>query len=196
MMIYPLILIHIQIPFSRLQPFFPPATRFKSLTNKQLLALCIGFINGTIHLVQHDILEEIFDAQSQSSFGIALLAKRFVNQNAQTCPLIDAIIVENVDATDGLPAFGQVDHQAELLVAEQVIVAQKKLLDLESGVGHMRPTDPPDVSVVLPKENLSGILGLGTTKRYRVIRDEHFVQFFENTRFSSRLAHNLIVIAR
>jgi hypothetical protein len=146
--------------------------------------------------MQHDIFEEIFDAQSQSSFGIALLAKRFVNQNAQTCPLVDAIIVENVDATDGLSVFIQVNHQAELLVAEQVIVAQQELLNLESSVGHMRPTDSPDVAVVLPKENLSGILGLGTTKRYRVILDEHFVQFFENTRFLSRLAHNLIVIAR
>ena len=146
--------------------------------------------------MQHDIIEKILNAQSQSGFGIALLAKRFVNQNAQTRPLVDAVVVEDVDAADGLSAFGQVNHQSELLVAEQVIVAQKELLNLESGVGHVRPTDPPDVAVVLPKENLSGILGLGTTERYRVILDEHFVQFIEITYFSCRLAHNLIGIAR
>jgi hypothetical protein len=124
------------------------------------------------------------------------LAKRFVNQNAQTRPLVDAVVVEDVDAADGLPAFGQVNHQTELFVAEQVIVAQQELFDLETGVGHVRPADPPDVAIVLPKENLSGILGLGTTKRYRVILDEHFVQFFEITCFSCRLAHNLIDITR
>jgi hypothetical protein len=110
--------------------------------------------------------------------------------------LVDAVVVEDVDAADGLPAFGQVNHQAKLLIAEQVVVAQKELLNLETGVGHVRPADPPDVAIVLPKENLSGILGLGTTKRYRVILDEHFIQFFEITRFSCRLAHNLIDIAR
>jgi hypothetical protein len=110
--------------------------------------------------------------------------------------LVEAVIVEDVDATNGLSAFGQVDHQAELFVAEQVIVAQKELLNLETGVGHMRPTDPPDVAVVFPKANLTGILGLGATERNRVIVDEHIVSFVENTSFSCRLARNLIAYIR
>ena len=146
--------------------------------------------------MQQDILKEIFNAQSQSGLGIALLAESLVDENAQARPLVEAIVVENVDATNGLSTFGQVDHQAKLLVAQQVIIAQKELLDLETGIGHMCPTDPPDVAVVFPKENLTGILWLGTTERYRVIPDEHFVQFIENTRFSSRMAHNLIGSAR
>ncbi len=174
---------HIQISLRGFEPVLSPATKFKSLSDKQLLAFQIGLIDGTIHLVQHDIVEKIFNAQRQSSFGIALLAIGLVDENAQARPLVNAIIVENVDAADGLPAFGQVDHQAKLLIAEQVIVAQKELLDLKTGVGHVRPAHPPDVAVVLPNENLTGILGLGTTERYRVILDEHFVQFFEINSF-------------
>ena len=146
--------------------------------------------------MQHDILEEIFNAQSQSSLGIALLAKSLVDEDAQARPLVEAVIVENVDATNGLSTFSEVDHQAKLLVAEQVVVAQQELFDLKSGVGHMGAAHPPDVAVVLPKENLTGILGLGATERYRVILDEHFVQFVENTTFPNRLAHNLIGMAR
>ena len=59
----------------------------------------------------------------------------------------------------------------------------------------MGAAHPPVVAVVLPKENLTGILWLGTTERYRVILDEHFVQFVEITSFPSRLAHNLIALA-
>jgi hypothetical protein len=109
--------------------------------------------------------------------------------------LVHAVVVEDVDTANGLSAFVQVDHQAELLVAEQVVISQQELLDLKTGIRHMRPAHPPDVVVVLPKENLTGILRLGATERYRVILDEHFVQFVEITSFPNRLAHNLIALA-
>ena len=196
MTIYPLIIKHIQMPLSRLQPVFSPSTLHKTLADKQLLTLRVGFIDGTIHLMQHNIVEKIFNAQSQSRLGIALLAKRLVDEDAQSSAAIETVVVEDVDTTNGRPAFIQVDHQTELLVAEQVIVAQQELLDLKTSVRHMRPTNPPDVAVVLPKEDLTGVLGLGTTERYRVILDEHFVQFVEISTFPSRLAHNLIVLIR
>ena len=145
--------------------------------------------------MQHNVVEKVLDAQSQSSLGIALLAKCFVDEDAQSRAAIEAIIIEDVDTADGLSAFIQVNHQTELLVAEQVVVSQQELLYLKTSVRHMRPTDPPDVAVVLPKENLTGILGLGTTERYRVILDEHFVLCVEITSFPSGLARNLIALA-
>ena len=59
----------------------------------------------------------------------------------------------------------------------------------------MRPAHPPDVAVVFPKENLTRILGLGASERYRVILDEHFDPFVEITSFPRGLARNLIALA-
>ena len=56
----------------------------------------------------------------------------------------------------------------------------------------MRPTDPPNVAVVLPLENEFCIFRLGATERNRVILDEHRVQFLENNSLFGRLAHILI----
>jgi len=177
-------------------PFLSPSAWDEAEALEQLLTFGVQCVDGTMHLMQHEVAEKVFDAQGKRGFGIALLTVCFVDEDSQTGALVEAVVVVDVDAADGLPTFAQVDHQTELLVAEQVIVAQKELLNLESGVGYMRSTYPPNVAIVLPKENLSGIFGLGTTKRYRVIFDEHFIQFFEITRFSCRLAHNLIDIAR
>ena len=177
MVFYQLILKNIRIPIFGFYPFLSSSTKRKALSNKQLLTFRVSLVNGTIHLMEHDVMEEVFDAQSQSGLGIALLAESLVDKDAQTRPLVDAVIVEDVDTANGLATFGEVDHQAELLVAEQVVVAQQELLDLESGIRHMGAAHPPDVAVVLPKENLSGILRLGATERYRVILDEHFVLF-------------------
>lgn len=187
---------HNKITFCSFQPILSPAAKHKALLGKQLLTFRVGLVDGTVHLVEHDIMEEVFDTQSQSGLGIALLAVCLINQDAQARPLVDAVVVEDVDAANGLSAFGQVDHQAELLVAEQVVVAQQELLDLKPGVRHMRPADTPDGAVVLPKENLPGILGLGATECYDVVLDEHIVRFVENTTFQSRLAHILIAYAR
>ena len=190
-----MILKHIQISLSCLQPLLSPSAKYKSLVHKKLLTHQIGFIDRTIHLIQHDVVEKVLDAQSQSSLGVTLLTKRFVNQDAQSCTAIEAVVVEDVDTADGLSAFIQVNHQTELLVGEQVVVSQQELLYLKASVRHMRPAHPPNVAVVLPKENLTGIFGLGTTERYRVILDEHFVQVVEITSFPSGLAYNLIALA-
>ena len=195
-MFYQLILKNIQISFVGLQPILSPAAKLKALLGEKLLALLVGLVNGTVHLMEHDIVEEVFDAQSQSCLGIALLAMRLVNQNAQARPLVDAVVVEDVDAADGLSVFGQVNHQAELLVAEQVVVDQQKLLNLKTGIRHMGAAHAPYGAVVLPKENLTGILGLGATECYRVVLDEHNVRFVEKTTLPSRLAHNLIAFIR
>ena len=160
---YQLILQYIQISFSCSQPVFPLAAKLKTLIDEQLLALGIGFVDGAIHLMEQHIIKKVFDAQGQSGFCVALSAEGFVNQDAQSGPLVDGVVVEDVDAAYGLSAFGQVNHQAELPLTGQVVVVQEELLDLEKGVGHMRPTHSPDVAVVLPKENLTGIFGLGAT---------------------------------
>ena len=181
---YQLILQYIQISFSCSQPVFPLAAKLKTLIDEQLLAIGVGFVNGAIHLMEQHIIKKVFDAQGQGGFCVALLAEGFVDQDAQASPLVDGVVVENVDTAYGLSAFGQVNHQSKLPLAGQVVVVQKELLDLEKGVGHMRPTHSPDVAVVLPKENLTGILGLGATQCYCVILDEHIVQFVENTTLS------------
>ena len=195
-MFYQLILKNIQISFVGLQPVLSPAALHKALLGKQLLTFRVGLVDGTVHLVEHDIVEEVFDAQSQRSLGIALLAVCLINQDAQSRAAIEAVVVEDVDTADGCSAFIQINHQTELLVAEQVVVAQQELLDLKTGVRHMRSADTPDGAVVLPKENLPGILGLGTTECYDVVLDEHNVRFVEKTTLPSRLAHNLIAFIR
>ena len=143
------------------------------MTDKQLLTLRIGFIDRTIHLMQHNVVEKVLDAQSQSSLGVTLLAKRFVNQDAQSCAAIEAVVIENVDTADGCSTFIQVNHQSELLVAEQVVVSQQELLYLKASVRHMRPAHPPNVAVVFPKENLTRILRFGASERYHLIFNEH-----------------------
>lgn len=132
------------------------------MSDKQLLALGIGLVNGAIHLMQQQIVEEILHAQGQRSLGIALLTIFLVDEDAQAGTAVESVVVMDVDAAYGLPALGQVDHQAELFLGRNVVVAQQELLDLEAGVGHMRTTDPPDVAVVLPTENPFGILRLCT----------------------------------
>ena len=166
------------------------------MAEKQLLTLCIGRVDGAIHLVHKKVLKKIVDTQPQGGFGIALLAKCLVNEDAQSCTAIETVVVEDVDAADGLSVFGQVNHQPELLVAEQVVVAQQELLNLKTGIRHMGAAHAPYGAVVLPKENLTGILGLGATECYDVVLDEHNVRFVENTTFQSRLAHILIAYAR
>lgn len=129
--------------------------------------------------MQQQIVEEIFDAQCQGCLGIALLTIHLVNQDAQTGATVERVVVVDVDATDGGSAFGQVNHQAELLLGRYVVVAQQELLDLKTGVGDMRPTHPPDVAVVLPMEYHVGILGLGIAQRYSLVFDKHLLQIVE-----------------
>lgn len=104
-----------------------------------------------------------------------------VDKDAQAGAAINGIIIVDVDAADGLPIFSQVNHQAELLLGRNVIVAQQKLLNLEAGVGDMRPAHPPDVAVVLPPIDAFGILRLGIAQRYRIVIDKHLLQFIEKT---------------
>ncbi len=165
----------IQISLFCLDPVFFPTAEFKALSCKELLACGVALVDGAIHLMEQQMIKKVFEAQGQSGFGIALLTVGLVDEDAQSRPLVEGIVVVDVDAAYGLPVFGQVNHQAELLCAEQVVVVQQELLNLETGIGHMGAAHSPDVAVVLPKENLSGILRLGATQRYRVILDEHIV---------------------
>ena len=119
-----------------------------------------------------------------------------VDEDAQTGALVETVVVVNVDAADGWPIFGQVDHQAQLLVGLQVVVAQQELLNLKVRVGGVRSAHAPHVAVILPNENLLGIFRLGRAQRYRFVFDEHLLQFVENSSFVGRLARILIAFIR
>ena len=141
-------------------------------------------------------MEEILDAQGQGGLGIALLTVGLVNQDAQAGSLVESIVIIDVDAADGLPAFGQVDHQAKLLLRRYVVVVQQKLLDLKAGIGRMRAAHPPDVTVVFPTVYPLGVFWLGATQYDDVIFDEHSAQSLDILCFSCRLAHNLMNLIR
>ena len=123
--------------------------------------------------MQHYIMEKVLYTQGQSGLGIALLAMLFVDQDAQSSALVDAVVVEDVDAADGFARLVQVNHQAELFGGDQVVVAQQKLLNLKTAIGNVCPADPPDVAVVLPSEDKLGVVRLGATKGYRFVLDKH-----------------------
>ena len=151
------------------------------MAEKQLLTLCIGRVDGAIHLVQKKVLKKIVDTQPQGGFGIALLAKCLVDQDAQARPLVDGVVVEDVDAANSLSGLVQVNHQTELFLTQQVVVAHQKLFDLETGVGHMGTANPPYGPVILPGIDQFRILGLGATERYHVVFDKHTLQIVDNS---------------
>lgn len=137
--------------------------------------------------MQQQIVEEIIDAQCQGRLSVALLAISLVDEDTQACTAVETVVVVDVDAAYGLRASGQVNHQAELLLGHYVVVAQKKLFDLETGVGDMRPTHPPDFAVVFPLEYHLGILRLGVTQCYYFVFDKHLIQIVEKYMVSKQI---------
>lgn len=123
---------------------------------------------------------------------MALLSVCRVDEDADADVRIDGVVVVEVEAADGSAAFVQVNHQAELLLAGQVVVIQQKLFDLEARVGNESSTDAPNGAVVLPSINPLGIVGLGATERNRVVFYEHGGSMVENLSFIGRLARILI----
>lgn len=108
---------------------------------------------------------------------MALVSVRLVNEDAYADVFINGVEVVKVKAADGSVAFDEVNHQAELLLAEQVVVTQQELLDLEACVGHKSPADAPHGAVVLPAVNQLGVVGFGATERNRVVFDKHISVF-------------------
>ena len=136
----------IQVSLFFLNPVFFPTAEFKALSCKELLACGVALVDGAMHLMEQQMIKNVFEAQGQSGFGVALLTEGFVDENAQARPLVDAVVVEDVDAAYGLAGFGQVNHQAELLGTKQVVVVQKELLNLETGIGHIGAAHSPVVA--------------------------------------------------
>ena len=168
-----MILNQIQIPFACPNPFLPPSAGDKALFFKQMLALHIQLVDDAKGLVELQVVEKIVQAKGEGGLGVALLAVRRINEDADADVFINGVEVVKVEAADGSAAVGEVNHQAELLLAEQVVVVQQELLDLEARVGYKRPAHAPHGAVVLPAVNLLGVVGLGATERNRVIFDEH-----------------------
>lgn len=123
---------------------------------------------------------------------MALFAVCRVDEDADADVPIDGVVVVKVEAADGSAAFVQVNHQAELFLAKQIVVAQQELFDLETGVGNESPADAPNGAIVLPSINPFGVVGLGATERNRVVFDEHGGSMVENLSFIGRLARILI----
>ena len=164
-------------PFCRLDPFLASSAKRKSLLFKEMLAFDVHLINDAEGLVEHQVVEKIVEAKGEGGLGMALLAVRRVNEDSDADVRIDRVEVIKVEAADGCAAFGEVDHQAELLLAEQVVVIQQELLDLEVRKRHKRPADAPHGAVVLPAVDPLGIVRLGATERNRVVFDKHCVFF-------------------
>ena len=112
---------------------------------------------------------------------------RCVDEDADANMLVHRVVIVKVEAADGGLGFIQVNHQTELFLAEQVVVIQQELLDLELCIGHIRSADTPNRAVVLPTINLCTILGLGATERNRVVFDEHGPSFVEKVAISQRI---------
>ena len=183
-------------PLCRPYPFLSPSAQDKAEALEQLVAFGVQRVNGAMHLVQHEVAEKVFNAQAKRGLGVALPAVCLVDEDAQAGALVDAVVVVDVDAADGLPIFRKVNHQAQLLVGLQVVVAQQELLDLKARVGGMGAAHAPHVAVVLPSVNLLGIFRLGRAQRYRLVFDEHLLQFVENSLLVGRLARILIAFIR
>ena len=117
-----------------------------------------------------------------------MLTVGLVNQDAQASSFVEGVVVVDVDAADGLPAFGQVDHQAKLLLRRYVVVVQQKLLDLKAGIWRMCATHPPDVTVVFPAVDPLGVFWLGATQCDDVIFDDVDNLRLLNSEFNTSLS--------
>ena len=148
-------------PMRGLDPLLAPSAECKSLFLKQMLAFHIQLVDGAMGLVEHQVVRKVVDAKRKCGLGMALFAMCRINENAYANMLIDRVVVVKVKAADGGSALVQVNHQAELFLAVEVVVAQQELLDLEQGIRHMGATDAPNGTVVFPAVNLSGIFRLG-----------------------------------
>lgn len=113
--------------------------------------------------MQHQVVEEIVQTERQGDGGIPLVTEGFVDKDADFDPLVEGIVVVNVDAADGFVGGVEVNHQAQLMLAEQVVVSYEELLNLEAGVGDMCPADAPHFAVAFPSEDTIGVLWLGAT---------------------------------
>ena len=97
----------------------------------------------------------------------------FIDEDADFGPLVEGVVVVEVDAADGFTGGVEVNHQAQLLLRGQVVVIQEKLFDVEQCIGRNGPADAPHTAVVLPSVDLLRVLGLGATECYRVVFYEH-----------------------
>ena len=109
-----LIFQNIQIPLRCLDPILSAPAKHKALSFKQFLAGDVCRVHGAMHLMEQQVTEKILNAQLQCGFGVTLLAKVLVDKDAKAGPLVESVVVEDVQTADGLPGFGQVNHQAEL----------------------------------------------------------------------------------
>ena len=83
-----------------------------------MLAFCVQLVDDAEGLVKHQVFEKVVQAKGERSLGMALVAVRRVDKNANTNMRIDRVEVVKVEAADGNAAFGEVNHQAELFLAE------------------------------------------------------------------------------
>lgn len=105
-------------------PFLPPSAGDKALLFKQVPALGVQFVDDAESLVELQVVEKIVQAKEEGGLGMALVAVHRVDEDAYADVFINGVEVVKVEATDGSAVFGEVNHQAELLLAEQVVVVQ------------------------------------------------------------------------
>ena len=131
-------------------PVFSPASVLESEILEELQASKVGLIDEAMYLVNHEIVEQVFQKELNGLAGMTLLAMGFVDENAHADSLVDGVIVEKVHAADRTSFWRDMDHQSHLLVGDQVAVAEKELLNLEPRYGCVGFADTPYPSVVLP----------------------------------------------
>ena len=56
-LLYPLILVNVQVSIGCFQPFTSPAADLETLVDKQSLALAVGLVDGAIDLVEQHIIK-------------------------------------------------------------------------------------------------------------------------------------------
>ena len=128
-----------------------------------------------MRLVEQQVVEKIIQTEFQGSGSITLTAIFLVDEDADARPTVDGIVIVNVDATYGFTGRCMVNHQAELFLAEEVVIVEQELFDVELREGRIRPADAPHAAVVLPAVNLLCVARFGATERNRVVVDEHFL---------------------
>ena len=83
----------------------------ESQTLKETLAWEVRGIDETIDLMHHEVVEEVFECQIDSLFGIASASIGLVDEDADAHPLVEGVIVEQIDTADRLGFLSGLDHE-------------------------------------------------------------------------------------
>ena len=84
---------HVEIAFRCLDPVAAPSTFLKTELFEQVEAFGVAFVDNAVHLVHHEVVEEIVETQLKRCRGVALAPIAVLDEDSYANAAVDGVVV-------------------------------------------------------------------------------------------------------